>query len=608
MGRHSERGRRRRSAGISREPALLAAILIAVLVGSVTAVRLVGSSPDPPEEPCPGPTTTITVGADTSAVPWLSDLAKRYNAAHRQVSGTCVRAAIREMTAQQALQALQPVPFPGGSPQPDVWLPESSTTLQLVRARAENQKLLPATAAGIASTPIVVAGPVDAVRAVAGSVPTGERVRLADVLLLAQDPAGWGGARLRHEEWGQIKFSVADPDRSALGANLLVATAGAVTGTPPRAVTAKTFTAPEATAGLLRLARSTAKVAPSGQALLTSADGVPSAQDMLGSYGLITAYEQDVWRYNGTTPAVVLQATYPLGGELGADFPYVVPDTTWVTGLDRRAAADFRTWLLSAAVQDRLGSYGLRRANGTAGPDLAVAERGLDGARFAPGPIRSAEAPAAAQAVWRLLNRRVSVLALMDVSGSMADPVPGTGRSKLALAVGAARASLQIFDDADHIGLWEFSEEIDGSRDYRQLVPLGPAGGKVNGVGRRPASVVAQSNMRPRTGTGLYDSVLAAYRSAVAGYQRGYTSSVVLLTDGRNEDSTSIGLDRLITELKRTYSLARPVHIVAIGYGRDADLGALGRIAKATDGLVFNTPDPRDIGKVFLTAMSSLTN
>jgi Ca-activated chloride channel family protein len=582
-------------------------VLVAALAGSLVAVRLVGSSPSRPQPPCPGPTTTISVGADPSALRWLSALAKNYNAAHRQLSGTCLQVAVREMTARQALQALQPVPFPGGGPPPDVWVPESSTALQLVRARAENRQVLPATGAPIASSPIVVAAPGDAIRAIAAKLPAGQTPRLGDYLLLSRDPAGWGQERIGHEEWGRLLFSTADPSRSTLGASMLVAAAGAVTGTPPPEVSAKTFGSPEARQGLLQFIRSVGKIGTSGQALLAGASNTPSTQDMLATYGLVAAYEQDVWQYNGGTPAVLLQATYPLGGALAADYPYVVPNASWVSGLDRRAAADFHAWLVSPAVQNRLGSYGLRRANGTAGGELTAGGRGVDPTRFAPQPLRVADGVVAGQAAWRLLNQRVATLALVDASGSMADPVPGTNSSKLGLAIAAAEASLPLFDNNDRIGLWEFSSKIDGDRDYRELVPLGPAGGKVGGVDRRQASVAAYSRMRPLTGTGLYDSVLAVYQAAQAAYQRGYVSSVVLLTDGRNDDQPSIGLDRLLSELKKRYSLQRPVHIITIAYGADADNAVLARLARATEGLSFTAPDPREIGKVFLTAMSALT-
>ncbi|MEN3361504.1 MAG: Ca-activated chloride channel [Mycobacteriales bacterium] len=585
----------------------LAAVLVAVLAGSVVAVRLAGSAPARPAAACSGPTTTLTVGADTSAKSWLADLAGSYTDAHHTLDGTCVRVSVREMTASQALQALQPVPFPGGGPPTDVWVPESTTTLQLIRARAENQRVLPATAASIASSPIVVAAPADAIRAVASNLPAGQRPQLGDFLQLSRDPAGWGQPQIGHEEWGRVLFSTADPTKTTLGASLLVAAAGAVTGTQPENVTAKTFTTAAAKAGLLQFVRALGKVAPSSTALLAGADTTPSTEDMLSSYGLVGTYEQDVWRYNSTHPAVLLSPTYPLEGQLAADYPYVVPNASWVTGLDRRAAADFHSWLISPGVQGRLASYGLRRANGAADAALTSGDNGFDTKPLAPRPVRSPEAPATAQAVWRLLTQRVSVLALMDVSGSMADIVPGTNKSKLAIAVAAASAGLQLFADADHIGLWEFSSDIDGDRDYRELVPLGRSDGKVGTLTRREASVLAQRGLVPLAGTGLYDSVLAAYESALAHYQRGYVNTVVLITDGRNDDKVSIGLNGLLSQLRAKYSLARPVHIVAIGYGKDADAGVLEQVAKATDGLAFNSPDPQDIGQVFLSAIGALT-
>jgi Ca-activated chloride channel family protein len=605
MGRHRHR---RRLDGLGREPALLAAILVAVLGGSVLAVRLVGSTPSRAVSPCPGPTTTILVGADTSALGWLTPLARSYTDAHRMIDGRCLAVTVREMTVSQARQALQPAPFPGGGTPPDAWIPESSTTLDLVRSRPDNAKILPDRAPPIATSPIVIAAPTDAVRALGPVFPAGQTPQFADYLLLAHDPSGWGQQRIGHDEWGKVLFSTTDPSRTALGTSLLLAAAGAVTATPVGQVDSRTFTKPEAKEGLLQFARSIGKITPSVPALLDGAGSSPSTQDLLTTFGLVAAYEKDVWKYNGDGPPVLLRAMYPLGGALAADYPYVIPNGSWVDGLDRRAASDFRAWLVSPDVQARLGTYGLRRANGAAGPELSSRDRGLDARPLAPQPTRSADGPAAAQAVWKLLTQRVSLLALMDVSGSMADIVPGTRQSKLQIALAAARNSLPLFADADRIGLWEFSTDLAPGRDYRELVSLGPAGGAVTpGKDRRQASLAAYARMRPRSGTGLYDSVLAAYQAAVARYQEGYVNTVVVLSDGKNDDSASISLDRLVGELTKRYDLAKPVHIVTIGYGQDADPAVLARISKATDGLSFDAPDPREIGQVFLNAIGALT-
>ena len=113
--------------------------------------------------------------------------------------------------------------------------------------------------------------------------------------------------------------------------------------------------------------------------------------------------------------------------------------------------------------------------------------------------------------------------------------------------------------------------------------------------------------MVPRTATGLYDSILAAYRSATAAYRADAGNSIVVITDGRNEDPGSITLAQLLAQLKAAYNPAKPVHIVTLAYGTGADPASLAKVARVTDGLQFSSPDPNSIGKVFTTAVAALT-
>jgi Ca-activated chloride channel family protein len=330
--------------------------------------------------------------------------------------------------------------------------------------------------------------------------------------------------------------------------------------------------------------------------------------EAVSSVGLVAAYEQDVWKYDRDSPAIVLSVAYPVDGQLAADYPYVVPNGSWVDAGDRAAADDFRRWLLSPAVQGRLDQYGLRDANGVAGKAIAAGLRVDSTLPLQPVPQQAVDGPTAARTAWRLLTRRLSLLGLFDVSGSMADPVPGSTQSKLDVARAAAQAALGFFDPSDSIGLWEFSRRLDGDRDYRVLVPLGPAGQRVGPFpNRQVASVAAYRQMVPRTATGLYDSILAAYRSATAEYRADATNTVVVITDGKNEDPGSITLPQLLAQLRSLHDPAKPVHIVTLAYGTGADQAALAQVAKVTDGLQFSSPDPRSIGKVFVTAIAALT-
>ena len=593
---------------LGREPALLAGVLVVAVAASTVAVRLVSSPSTAAKVSCARTPITISLGADPSAVSWLSALGASYNDAHHQLDGRCIQVKISQLTLQQAEQALQPVPIPGAATPPDVWVPESDTMVNLVRSKPENASVLPAKSRPIAISPVVLAAPYDAVRVLASRFPSGDTAQLSDLLGLAADKAGWGQKGLNRPEWGSIRFSTVDPGRSALGAGLLVAATAAATRTSISQVSQNSYTTSQAQQGLVALARASATMATSSDDLFRGATQTLATQDMLERYGLIAAYEQDVWQYNGLSPAVVLQATYPFGGALAATYPFVVPSASWVSGSDRLAAADLQSWLMSPKTQNRLDSFGLRRADGTAGAGLGQQERGVDVHPITPGASASAGAAATAQAVWRLLNQRISITGLLDVSGSMADIVPGTTKSKLDLARAASQGALKQLDPRDHVGLWEFSTQLDGDRDYRVLVPLGPAGGTVNGVDRLTASARGYASMRANGATGLYDSVLAAYSDAVSKYAPGYVNTVVLITDGRNEDVQGIDLPTLLHQLQSRYQSSRPVHLITIAYGKDADPAVLGQIAKATDGLSFLSPDPRDIGTVFFAAVSALTS
>ena len=67
------------------------------------------------------------------------------------------------------------------------------------------------------------------------------------------------------------------------------------------------------------------------------------------------------------------------------------------------------------------------------------------------------------------------MLAVIDVSGSMATKVPTAGgATREAVTVAAARAGLGLFDDRWSVGLWTFSTNLDGTLPYKQLVPIGP--------------------------------------------------------------------------------------------------------------------------------------
>ena len=82
---------------------------------------------------------------------------------------------------------------------------------------------------------------------------------------------------------------------------------------------------------------------------------------------------------------------------------------------------------------------------------------------------------------------------------------------------------------------------------------------------------------------------------------------MVLLTDGINDDPSG-GIDRaeLLRRLKAEQDEDRPVRIITIAYGTDADAASLKMISDATGGLAFVSKDPRDILRVFTDVITKL--
>jgi Ca-activated chloride channel family protein len=187
----------------------------------------------------------------------------------------------------------------------------------------------------------------------------------------------------------------------------------------------------------------------------------------------------------------------------------------------------------------------------------------------------------------------------------MAEEVPGTGRTKLEFAQQAAVEAVEVAPRSGEIGLWEFSTAIEGTQDYRELVPNGPVDDTIDNRSRREALVAAIQGLVPRDDTGLYDTALASFRRAKEQYQAGEPNLVVLVTDGRNEDTTEgVDLPTLLETLRAEQDPAAPVQITTIAYGADADTAALARIAEETGGLAYVSPNPAQIGQVLVAAFS----
>jgi Ca-activated chloride channel homolog len=214
-------------------------------------------------------------------------------------------------------------------------------------------------------------------------------------------------------------------------------------------------------------------------------------------------------------------------------------------------------------------------------------------------------APQTAQALvrWRALRRPANVLAAIDTSGSMAEPAPGLPVTKLAVFQKAAAQSVRLFNSRSRLGLWEFSSLLDGPRDYKQLVPARPLGSKVGRVDQRTLIIGAADRMKAVGNTGLYDTIDAGYREIQRTWRADQQNILVVMTDGKNEDISGLSLPQLTSSLRAQLNPKKPVTVILIAYGADADVASLGQAATAARGRTYWAKQPTDIGKVFLAAM-----
>jgi hypothetical protein len=200
---------------------------------------------------------------------------------------------------------------------------------------------------------------------------------------------------------------------------------------------------------------------------------------------------------------------------------------------------------------------------------------------------------------WDVIHLDGRTLAVIDTSGSMAEPMPD-GQSRIEVARDGALAGMSLMPDTTSVGLWTFADQ------WSELVPLGPLGGQTNGGPQRQLLQQAATTLpgRVKGSTALYDTVLQAYRVLRDGYDGSKVNSLVLITDGKNDTTGGLDLDGLLSALHDAVDPARPIQIVGIGLGPDADMGVLQQLAGATGGKAYQALTGADFRSVLFDALS----
>jgi Mg-chelatase subunit ChlD len=163
-------------------------------------------------------------------------------------------------------------------------------------------------------------------------------------------------------------------------------------------------------------------------------------------------------------------------------------------------------------------------------------------------------------------------------------------------------------DDAQ-VGVWLFAYRLLEDQDWAGIVTLGRLGDPFGPAPRREQIQfgLSQIGTVPESRTGLYDSVLAAFRTMTGSYDPERVNSVLVFTDGTNDAPDGVSLEDMLTALRDEYDPARPVQIVVVGIGDGVDRGVLEQIAGATRGRVHLATTPEQIEQVKQVLLTDLS-
>jgi Mg-chelatase subunit ChlD len=554
--------------------AIATALVLVVAAGTALAVRgdLLGLG-----DGC-GDSVKLGVMASPDVAPALRAAADRAHRDEITSDGNCLDVTVTASDSYKVADTLRGGEKPGFQ----VWVPDSSLWLKRV---AQNAKATSVTAAGnIASTPVGV-----------GMVPAS-----AKSFGWPDKQYSWTeltGAAMKGDS---LRLGAADPARSATGLLALTKLAAAAQKSGDGDGT-------QAAAMAKVLSQRTADSDEQLMDTVARDSSGTEAGNPKRNQALILS-EQAAFTHNAEVGGDgALDLFYPKDGSPTLDYPFSLVDEARLSTDQSRAAVRFMTLLSAPEGRSILEKHGFR-TDGTSAPETVAAQAG--GRSPQPYAEPSSE-PATDEQVeqtlgmWTITVQSARITTVVDASGSMANLVPNRGQSRMEVTKASMLRALSTFTPEDEIGLWEFATHLDGTRDYKKLVPterLGDAKGAGTQQDRLSAAFAGLQPV-PNGATGLYDTTLAAYKEATSTYKDGKFNSLVVVTDGVNEDPGSVSRSSLIRQLEDLSDPERPVPLIVIAVGPDTDKQEIDQVAAATGGSAHQVSDPADIHKVILNAI-----
>jgi Ca-activated chloride channel family protein len=564
--RRSEQKRPRKGLLVS----IVAGVAVIAVVGSV-AFLWVGGMFDPKTAAASDGDCSadqrISVVVDPSIARAVEDVAELASDA-AAAKGGCLEAEIVAQSSADSASAIAAGDFEG-----DAWIPGSSVWVDRIASLASSMGTVAPTldsSGSVAVSPVVLAVP---------------SAHAADV---ESTPVTW--ARVRDRGLNTI---LPDPEASAASLAGLYAVRSVSSAEDPH----------QFAAAMMTLGK---QIPASTEAAISSALGEKTPSAVIMS-------EAEVAAHNRAKPAELLVAEYPSDGTVMLDYPFVRVSSEGAGGSADAMEADSAERgntvtafekALRAQAEPMLNA-GLRRPDGSGRITTSGVSETLptSDATALLAALKTKELSAAQVEIlriWGIMTLRSRMLAVIDVSGSMGDPTE-SGLRRIDIFQQAAGGALGQFSGEVELGVWVFSTARAGDQDWEELSPIAPLadGGHTEQV----MQVVGSLPSRLGGATGLYDTTLAAVQRVRESYDPEKVNSVLLITDGRNEDDNGIDLDTLLAQLQAQNDPDRPVPVIMVGFGPDTDLDAMQRIAEATGGAAYSASRPEDLGVVLVDAL-----
>ncbi|WP_329599181.1 substrate-binding and VWA domain-containing protein [Streptomyces pseudovenezuelae] len=527
---------------------------------------------------CRDEAVRIEVAASPDVAPALRAAAGRARDENLTSDGRCLDISV---TARESYKVRDTLGA-GKDPGVQVWVPDSDVWLEQISADAGATKV--ARVGNVASSPVGMAMVPSAAKSLGWPKKTYAWLELA-------------GATLRDDS---LKLGAADPARSASGLLALTqlsSAAGQVEGG-----------ATQAAAMMKSLSQRISD--NDGQLVETlPRDSSGTEQGNPKRNQALVVSEQAAFAHNSSAESGDdLDFFYPEDGSPRLDYPFALVDETRLSTDESRAAIRFMTYLRKPEQEQLLTDQGFRTSDDQVSASLVAKAGGRAPQPYAAAAGEPASATALQEALgtWTITVQSARITTVVDASSSMSEAVPGTGRSRMDVTKASLLQALATFTQEDEIGLWEFSTELDGDKDYKILVPTDRLGDSTAAGGtQRERLSAAFGGLEPVPGgaTGLYDTTLAAYKAATSSYAEGKFNALVVLTDGVNQDPGSISRAALVSALEKLSSPTRPVPLIVIAVGPDADRAEAEQLAEATGGSGQQVNDPAQIHTVILKAI-----